>query len=282
MRTMNTGRNYKEMEDTYGKDALKALINKLDSIIENTKPTAKKAETENLKSLLLKLENTQQNLDSSLTSLCQKIETLTETPNPTDVRPVLKPTWCRSSAILKTWEVQAVEIEKLNYIQHHLERTLHHYERRIDGLETSSNIIVQNKKSAAYFGQLLGSAKVVDIFDWMTCLEKKLSPKEIDHVLSLDLVIKGRIQREIPQKEAFVAVAAKETLNERDLERTCRRAKLLRKAGLLAIPLIASETVDGKLLRKARDQHAAVIAGGAQYFWEESQRYYLENANALV
>lgn len=279
---MKHARKYEQLKEAYGKDAVEALINELDSITANNQQTAEKAEPVKLVTLLLRLESTQQILDTSISNLCRKIETLRAAPNPQYENDPGDLVDCLTLKTPKAWKGQAFEIEKLTFTQHHIERALHHYERRIDNLEATPHVLARNEKSMAYFGKLLRSAKVVDIVDWMAVLEERLSPKEIDHVLALDLVIKGRPEKVNSRKEAFVAVAASENLSEGDLETICSRAQLLRKAGLLAIPMIAGEGVDRNLLRKARAQHAAVLTDGTQYFWEESQRYYLKNLKALV
>lgn len=57
------------------------------------------------------------------------------------------------------------------------------------------------------------------------------------------------------------------TFDKGDVERAVRRAQLLAKAGLLALPAVAGETITDGASDLASRQHALVLQDGQRFNW---------------
>lgn len=97
----------------------------------------------------------------------------------------------------------------------------------------------------AYLGRFLRRGKVVGNDTFFDALESRVTTEEIDDFLRADIVAKGLVDG----AEAYVVVEVSSTGDTNDVVRAERRAAILRKAGLNAIPLVAC----GAILPEALD-----------------------------
>jgi hypothetical protein len=125
-------------------------------------------------------------------------------------------------------------------------------------------------KTAAYFGRLLRRPHAVDVNDMWEQLETHLSMAELDDVLLLDLIVRGR-PRQLPEAaELYLAVEISEVVDRSDVLRARRRADLLRKAGCRAVPIVAGEGATQGAEIEARQQGAAILQDGQCWLWDEA------------
>jgi hypothetical protein len=91
----------------------------------------------------------------------------------------------------------------------------------------------------AYLGRFLRRGKVVGNDTLLDALEPHVTTEEVDDFLRADIVAKGLVDG----AEAYVVVEVSSTGDTNDIVRAERRAAILRKAGLNAIPLVACAAI---------------------------------------
>jgi DNA repair exonuclease SbcCD ATPase subunit len=126
-------------------------------------------------------------------------------------------------------------------------------------------------RASAYFGKLLRRARVVlpRMLDAETedLLETHLTETEFHDVLNLDLLVQGQA-RAPTGGETWLAVEVSYTVDRQDIERARRRAALLRKAGLFAIPVVAGNQVTEGATEAAQEGPLVVMLDGRYSGWE--------------
>ena len=91
----------------------------------------------------------------------------------------------------------------------------------------------------AYLGRFLRRGKVVGNDTLLDAIEPYVTTEEVDDFLRADIVAKGLVDG----AEAYVVVEVSSTGDTNDMVRAERRAAILRKAGLNAIPLVACAAI---------------------------------------
>ncbi|MCS6906840.1 MAG: hypothetical protein RML93_03035, partial [Anaerolineales bacterium] len=140
-------------------------------------------------------------------------------------------------------------------------RTERQVQRLVDRLGHISGDLLEIKyrdKPTAYFGRIVRQAQLVDLADVEGLVQEHLSEEEVIDLLQIDLVVRGRLrkplwkEREAP--EVWLAVEVSSVVDREDLERAYRRAQLLRRAGLLVLPVAAgqSSTLGAQAVAKAK------------------------------
>jgi hypothetical protein len=103
-------------------------------------------------------------------------------------------------------------------------------------------------------------------------LEQHLTPDELQEVLLLDVPARGRPRPTLPpvDQEVWVAVEASAVVDKEDVERADRRAALLRKAGLRAIPAVAGESMTQGATKLLQDLPVVMILDGRSEGWSQA------------
>lgn len=125
-------------------------------------------------------------------------------------------------------------------------------------------------KAPAYFGRLIRKPKVVDLNRLWDDLEKHLSQSELEDVLLVDLIVKGRPKDRTISGDLYLAVEISTVVDRNDIERARRRAALLQKAGFDAIPVAAGLETTAGAEQEARSQQVALLSNGGVSLWEEA------------
>lgn len=102
-------------------------------------------------------------------------------------------------------------------------------------------------------GKLLRNDEVLD------GIEQALAPGEADEVLRADAIATGVIDG----VSSHVVVEVSVTCDADDVDRAERRADILRKAGLVAVALVACEGCSRESLASARSRQVRVWCNGA-------------------
>jgi hypothetical protein len=97
-----------------------------------------------------------------------------------------------------------------------------------------------------------------------------LTEAEYQDVLRLDLVLRGRPVRAAERAEVYLAVEVSGIIDRRDVDRAQRRAGLLRKAGLPAVPVVAGEDVTEGAAALLHEVPVAVALDGYCEGWEKA------------
>jgi hypothetical protein len=111
----------------------------------------------------------------------------------------------------------------------------------------------------AYLGRFLRRGKVVGNDMLLDAIEPSVTTEEIDDFLRADIVAKGLVDG----VETYVVVEVSSTGDTKDIVRAERRAAILRKAGLAAIPLVACSAILPESLAFAHQSGVRVWCNGS-------------------
>jgi multidrug efflux pump subunit AcrA (membrane-fusion protein) len=117
----------------------------------------------------------------------------------------------------------------------------------------------------AYFGRLVRRSRVLGAEEVMDLLEPvvkqgELSALEADEVVLAHLVIRGR--RREDDTEVYLVVEVSWGVGPYDVERAAHRADLLRRAGVLALPVVAGKVVLPEAASRARELRVWQLTDG--------------------
>ena len=110
----------------------------------------------------------------------------------------------------------------------------------------------------SYLGRFMRRGRLVRNDDLLGAIEPLVNAEEIDEVLRADAIATGVIDG-VP---GHVVVEVSATCGADDVDRAERRAGILRKAGLMAVPLVACEVVSRELVAYARSRQVRVWCNG--------------------
>ena len=97
------------------------------------------------------------------------------------------------------------------------------------------------ENAGAFWGIWLRSVEAVSPNELRDTLEACLSEGEVQDIMRLDVLVRGRARRFPGTPEVWLAVEVSAVVDKGDVERAQRRAALLRKAGYRAVPVVAGE-----------------------------------------
>ena len=135
--------------------------------------------------------------------------------------------------------------------------------------------LTYKERAGAYFGTLMRKVRVVKVNELEERIEPSLTREEYRDLLYLDLLVRGRL-RDVPgEPEVWLAVEVSATVDEHDVERAARRARLLNKAGFVVLPVAAGERVEPRAQELAQVEKVALMEDGEIYLWEEVRKEWL-------
>jgi hypothetical protein len=111
---------------------------------------------------------------------------------------------------------------------------------------------------SAYLGRFLRRGKVLANDELLDAIESRVTESDVDDFLRADIVAKGLVDG----VETFVVVEVSSTGDTEDIVRAEKRAGVLRKAGLAAIPLVACDAISPESLAFARRSGVRVWCNG--------------------
>jgi len=126
------------------------------------------------------------------------------------------------------------------------------------------------RKASAYFGLLLRRVKVVDLSSIDDVLTSALTSEELRDTLQIDLLVSGRLRHLPESPEVMLAVEISSVVDRNDVLRAVQRAKLLRKAGYSAVPVVCGEEVTKGGRDYAEKQSVVLLRDGGVEFWDEA------------
>ena len=130
--------------------------------------------------------------------------------------------------------------------------------------------LTYQQKAAAYFGHLLRRLRVLSPVEIEDELETHLSPEEFRELLNIDLLVSGRPRYMAEAPQVWLAVEVSGVVDRHDVERARRRASLLRRAGLRAIPTVAGEDATVGAKEEAEAHKVLMLQDGRVFFWDEA------------
>jgi hypothetical protein len=117
----------------------------------------------------------------------------------------------------------------------------------------------------AYFGRLVRRSRVLTAAEVMDLLEPivergELSALEADEVALADLVIRER--RREDNTEVYLVVEVSWGVGPYEVERVAHRAELLRRTGVLAMPVVAGKAILPEAARRAQELRVWQLTDG--------------------
>jgi hypothetical protein len=121
------------------------------------------------------------------------------------------------------------------------------------------------ERGSVYFGRLVQRPRVLPLEEVMVLLELlvergELSTHELADLALADIVIRGR--RREDDAELYLVVEVSWGVGPYDVERAAHRADLLRRAGLLAVPVVAGKAVLPEAASWARELRVWQLTDG--------------------
>ena len=190
----------------------------------------------------------------------------------------------RLSRLETTVASLAEEVRELIKSQQRLIIVVNGLKTDIKGLKTDVGKVkgrtlesAYREKAPAYFGRLLGRPRVITVLRLWGELEAHLSQEELDDLIMVDLLVKGKLRKQSEREDFYLAVEVSSVVDLNDVQRASRRATLLRKAGFRAIPVVAGEDTTAGAENEARNQGVAILQDGRKFLWAEALALWTKN-----
>jgi hypothetical protein len=168
-------------------------------------------------------------------------------------------------------------VEELAEAQRRTEESLNKLIIRVDRIEVRlGGLIGDNlerkyrERAFAYLGQILRPVQSISLQDLLPELEAHLTEAEVDRLLPLDLLLRGRARHVETTPEVWLAMEVSAVVDQGDVERAVSRARLLTKAGFRAVPAVAGEEITGDASQLAIQQKVLVLQDGQRLNWQEA------------
>lgn len=219
---MNTFRIYEELKESLGDAAAKSLSQTLCTMFEELRDTITREDFRILRD----------SIDANVSRLELATVQLTEAQGRTEAR----------VAELAEGQQRLTEAQKETMI------ALQRLTIRSDAVVGRTFELQFRDRLTAYLGRFLRRGKLIANDELLETIEPHVDEREIDEVLRADAIAKGLVDG----KAAYVVVEVSSTGDVEDIVRAERRAKILRKAGLDSIPLVACDAISPESLAFAK------------------------------
>jgi DNA repair exonuclease SbcCD ATPase subunit len=131
--------------------------------------------------------------------------------------------------------------------------------------------IEYRNKAGAIFGGRLRRPQVVDAGElWELLKERQLDESEIQQVVAADLIIRGKLYPPYSDRELWLVVEISSIIDRNDVARAARRAALLRKAGLLSLPVAAGQRLTQGAADLSEQLRVVLAKNGGLAGWDVS------------
>ncbi len=124
-------------------------------------------------------------------------------------------------------------------------------------------------KAAAFFGGWLRKPAVVEISEIWDQLEAHLDEIEMRRLAAVDLIVRGQLPKKRGGAEVWLAVEVSNVVDLNDVERAVERAALLRRAGLLAVPVVGGKRFTRSAAASVAERRVVMSKNGDLVGWDE-------------
>jgi DNA repair exonuclease SbcCD ATPase subunit len=233
-------------------DQLEATMLRLAEAQERTE-----SRVDQLDAAMLRLAEAQERTESRVDQLDAAMLRLTEAQERTDAKVAeLAEAQVRTEASLTRLDAS---VDKLTAAQAEMASALQRLTIRTDDVVGRTFELQFRDRLTAYLGRFLRRGKIVPNDQLLEEIEPHLSKREIDSVLSVDVIAYGRVEGE----PTYVVVEVSWTGDTEDIVRADERAKLLRQAGLAAIPLVACNAISPESTAMAKLRQVRIWCNGS-------------------
>ena len=130
--------------------------------------------------------------------------------------------------------------------------------------------IEYRNKIGAIFGGRLRKPRVVDAGDVWDMLRDQLGEAEIRRIVAADLIVRGELLRAQGEGELWLVVEVSSVIDRNDVARAAERAALLRKAGLMVVPVVAGQRLTQGAVTLAEEFGVAIARNGGLDGWDKA------------
>jgi hypothetical protein len=251
---MNTYRVYEDLKATLGDAAAKSLAQTLGTMFDELKDTVTKedfrilresidANVSRLDAAMSRLAEAQGRTEAKVAELAESQSRLADAQARTEVR------------MDELAQAQAGTEQEVRRLTEAMQR----FTIRTDSVIGRMFEIQFRDRLSAYLGRFLRRGKVVANDTLLDAIEPRVTADEAEDFLRADVVAKGLVDG----VETYVVVEASSTGDTEDIVRAEKRAGILRKAGLAAIPLVACDAISPESLAFAHRFGVRVWCNGS-------------------
>ena len=137
-------------------------------------------------------------------------------------------------------------------------------------------------KVGAVFGRRLRKPKAVDAGELWELFRERLDESEIEQIVASDLIVRGWLLPSQGEGEIWLTVEVSNVIDRNDIARAAERAALLRKAGLLAMPVAAGKRITQGALSLAAELCVTLVKGGSLIGWDDALKGALEPRPPMI
>ncbi len=272
---MNTYRIYEDLKASLGDAAAKSLAQLLGTMFDELKDTVTK---EDFRILRESIDANVSRLDGAIARLAEaqartevRMNELAQAQTRTEVRmnelaEAQARTEVRMNELAEAQARTEVRMNELAEAQTRTEKEVRTLAEAMQRLTIRTDAVVGRTfelqfrdRLSAYLGRFLRRGKVVANDTLLDAIEPRVTAEEVDDFLRADIVAKGLVDG----VETYVIVEVSSTGDTEDIVRAEKRAGILRKAGLVAIPLVACDAVSPESLAFARRSGVRVWCNGS-------------------
>jgi chromosome segregation ATPase len=267
---MNTYRIYEDLRSSLGEEAAKSLAHTLGPMFEELGNTVTKIEFRELSATVGRLAEAQERTEAQVAELTKaqarteaQVAELTKAQARTESQVAeLTKAQARTEAqvaqLTKAQERTEAQVATLAAVVQSLGIEVRRQGNRLDSVLGWTFEMRFRDRLTSYLGRLMRRGKLLRNDEVLDAIERAIDADEADEVLRADAIAAGIIDG----VASHVAVEVSATCAADDVDRAERRAGILRKAGLVAIPLVACESISRELLAYARSRQVRVWCNG--------------------
>lgn len=281
---MNTFRIYEDLRSSLGEEAAKSLAHTLGPMFEELGNTVTKADFRELTAAVDRLAEAQDRTDTHVAKLAEaqdrteaRVASLAEAQDRTEASvaslvDAQARTDARLESLAKAQDRTDAQIAKLTESQDRTDAQVSELTRvvqslviqgerqatRLDAVLGSTFELQFRDRLTSYLGRLMRRGKLLRNDEVLDAIEQAVEPDEADEVLRVDAIASGMIEG----VASHVVVEVSATCGADDIDRSARRAGILRKAGLAAVPLVACKVISPELRSYAVSRQVRIWCDG--------------------
>lgn len=267
---MNTFRIYEDLRMSLGEDAAKSLAHTLGPMFDELGDTPTRADFQELNATVGRLAVAQDRTETQVAALTQaqerteaQVAALTRAQEHTAAQMAAltqaqQHTESHMVALTQAQERTEAHVTALTHVVETLAFNGSRMAQRLDTVLGRTLELQFRDRLTSYLGRFMRRGRLVRNDDLLEAIEPLVNAEEIDEVLRADAIATGVIDG----VSGHVVVEVSATCGADDVDRAERRAGILRKAGLMAVPLVACEVVSRELVAYARSRQVRVWCNG--------------------
>ena len=267
---MNTYRIYEDLRSSLGEEAAKSLAHTLGPMFEELGETVTKAEFRELNATVGRLAEAQERTEGKVAQLADalertevKVAQLAEAQERTEIKvaqlaEAQERTEIKVAQLAEAQSRTEAQLATLTQVVQSLGEEVGRHGNRLDAVLGRTFEVQFRDRLTSYLGRLMRRGKLLRNDQVLDAIEQSIDAVEADEVLRADAIAAGVIDG----VASHVVVEVSVTCHADDIDRAEQRAGILRRAGLVAVPLVACEVISRELLAYARSKQVRIWCNG--------------------